>query len=162
MSLCFSCNEEKPKDETMLVPSKNETADMNKSWNQEEQEIINQFVERKGWEMTKTESGLRYLIYKNGVGEKAEPGMSAMIDYTITLLDGSEVYSTEETGPQPFRIERDNVEAGLHEGITYMKVGDKAKMIIPYYLAHGLLGDQLNIPPLASLVFDIRLLGVSN
>ncbi len=159
--LVFSCKEDKPKEETMLVPSRNETADMNKNWNIEEQEIINQFVERKGWDMETSESGLKYLIYKKGTGEKAEPGMRAMVEYSVTLLDGTEVYSSEEVGPQPFLIERDNVESGLHEGITYMKVGDRAKMIIPYYLAHGLLGDQANIPPLASLVFDIRLLGLS-
>ena len=157
----FSCKEDKSEEETMFIPSAEETADMNKNWNLEEQEIINQFVERKGWEMNTTESGLKYLIYKEGNGEKAKTGMRAMVQYSITLLDGTEVYSSEEIGPQPFLIDRDNVEMGLHEGITYMKVGDRAKMIIPYFLAHGLMGDQAEIPPLASLIFDIRLLGLS-
>jgi FKBP-type peptidyl-prolyl cis-trans isomerase FkpA len=159
--LVFSCKEDEPKDETMLIPSRNETAEMNKAWNLEEQELINQFITRKGWEMNTSESGLNYLIYQQGTGEKAKPGMRAMVEYSITLLDGSAVYSTSEIGPQPFLIERDNVEQGIHEGITYMKVGDRAKMIVPYFLAHGLMGDQAEIPPLASLVFDIRLLGLS-
>ena len=157
----FSCQEEPQQPETMLVPSANETADMNKSWNQEEQELIHQFIERKSWDMAQTESGLHYLIYKTGNGEKAEPGMQAMIEYSISLLDGTELYSSKEIGPRPFQIEKDNVEQGLHEGVAYMRVGDRAKMIIPFYLAHGLMGDHGKIPPLASLVFDVRLLGLS-
>jgi FKBP-type peptidyl-prolyl cis-trans isomerase len=158
----FSCKGEEKKDETMIVPSPQETADMNKVWIQEEQEFIDQFVARKNWDMKSSRSGLKYLIYKQGTGDKAEPGMKAMVDYTITLLDGSEVYSTKEIGPQAFQINQDHVEAGIHEGITYMKVGDRAKLIIPPYLAHGLMGDDNKIPPLATLVFDIRLLGLSN
>lgn len=157
----FSCKGDRKVDETMIVPSAQETADMNKVWIQEEKEFIDQFVARKKWNMQSSKSGLKYLIYKEGKGDKAVPGMKAMVEYTITLLDGSEVYSTKETGPQAFHINQDHVEAGVHEGITYMKVGDKAKLIIPPYLAHGLMGDHLKIPPLATLVFDIRLLGLS-
>lgn len=157
----FSCKGEEKKQETMTVPSAQETADMNKVWIEEEQEFIGQFVARKNWEMKSSQSGLKYLIYKKGIGEKAEPGMKAMVDFSITLLDGSEVYSTKESGPQPFHINQDNVEAGIHEGITYMNVGDRAKLILPPHLGHGLMGDQYKIPPLATLVFDIRLLGLS-
>ncbi len=161
LAVLFSCKEEQQKPETILVPSANETADMNKTWNQEEQELIHQFIQRKGWEMKETESGLHYLIYNPGKGEKAEPGMKAMIEYSISLLDGTVLYSSKEIGPKPFHIEKDNVEQGLHEGVTYMRVGDKAKIIVPFYLAHGLMGDHAKIPPLASLVFDVRLLGLS-
>lgn len=161
LAVLFSCKEEQQKPETMLVPSANETADMNKTWNQEEQELIHQFIQRKGWEMKETESGLHYLIYNQGTGEKAEPGMKAMIEYSISLLDGTVLYSSKEIGPKPFQIEKDNIEQGLHEGVTYMRVGDKAKIIVPFYLAHGLMGDHRKIPPLASLVFDVRLLGLS-
>lgn len=161
-AVLFSCNEEQQQPETMLVPSANETADMNKAWNQEEQELIHQFIARKGWDMIETESGLNYLVYKNGTGAQAKPGMKAMVDYSISLLDGTELYTTQTSGPRPFQIDKDNVEQGLHEGITYLRVGDRAKMIIPYYLAHGLMGDHEKIPPLASLVFDIRLLGLSD
>ena len=84
-------------------------------WMNLEQEIFNQFVERNQWEMTTSESGLRYFIYKEGTGDKAEPGMKAMVEYSISLLDGTEVYSSKEIGPQPFRIENSDVEPGLHE-----------------------------------------------
>jgi len=57
LAVLFSCKEEQQKPETILVPSANETADMNKTWNQEEQELIHQFIQRKGWEM-RTDSSI--------------------------------------------------------------------------------------------------------
>ena len=52
----------------------------------------------------------------------------------------------------------DYIESGLHEGISYMKEGDRAKIIIPSYLAHGLIGDLDKMPPLATIIYDIRLI----
>lgn len=157
----LSCDTQQVEVETIQIPTAEETAQMNKEWIEEENLLINQFVERNEWEMTKSESGLRYLIYEKGEGKEAKSGMSAMVSYSISLLDGKEVFTTKEIGPQPFLIERDNIETGIHEAITYLKVGDRAKIIIPPYLAHGLLGDNGKIPPMATLVFDLRLLGVS-
>lgn len=156
-----SCGDTPQKEQEILLPSDNESADMNKVWIKEEHQLINKFIERNGWDVTETGTGLRYLIYEHGTGEQAKPGMRAMISYSISLLDGTECYSTEKYGPQPFMIEHDDVESGLHEGITYMKVGDRAKLIIPSYLAHGLAGDLNKIPTLATIIYDIKLLGVS-
>lgn len=156
-----SCDEAPEKEQEIIVPNDNQSADMNKVWIKEEHQLINKFVERNEWDVIESGSGLRYFIYQEGTGQKAEPGMRAMISYSISLLDGTECYSTEKYGPQPFLIEHDDVESGLHEGITYMKVGDRAKLIIPSYLAHGLAGDLNKIPTLATIIYDIRLLGVS-
>lgn len=150
------------KKDSPQLPSQAESSDMNKIWIKEEHELIDKYIERNEWEVTKTGSGLRYLIYKNGTGESPKPGMRAMIAYDITLLDGTKCYSTDEIGPQPFIIEQDFVESGLHEAITYLKVGDRAKIIIPSYLAHGLAGDQNKIPVLSTVVYDLKLLGISN
>ena len=57
-----------------------------------------------------------------------------------------------------YGIGKDNVESGIHEGITYLRVGDKAKLLIPSYLAHGLVGDKNKIPPRATLVVDLHLI----
>ena len=161
LTVLNSCDDAPEEEQTIVVPNDNQSADMNKVWIQEEHQLINTFIERNGWEVTETGTGLRYLIYEQGTGQQAEPGMRAMISYSISLLDGTECYSTEKYGPQPFLIEHDDVESGLHEGITYMKVGDRAKLIIPSYLAHGLAGDLNKIPTLATIIYDIRLLGVS-
>jgi FKBP-type peptidyl-prolyl cis-trans isomerase len=55
----------------------------------------------------------------------------------------------------------DNVENGLHEAIQYLRVGDKAKIILPSYLAHGLTGDSDKIPPMASVLYDIELVEIT-
>lgn len=126
----------------------------------EESAQIDGYAERKQWQMTTTGTGLRYMIYEKGSGEKAEPGRYATVAYEVSLLDGTVVYSSEQSGTQEFLIGQDNVESGLHEGITYMHTGDKAKFILPSHLAHGIAGDQNKIPPRSSVVYDIHLLGL--
>ena len=120
-----------------------------------ENEQIESFLKRYKWPVTKTGTGLRYYVYEKGEGDSAKVGMFATIDYSITLLSGDTAYSSKETGPQEFLINMDNVESGLHEGIQYMKVGDRAKMILPSYLAHGLIGDSKKIPPRTTIIYDI-------
>ena len=126
----------------------------------EEQRLIDRFIERRQWEMEETGTGLKYMIYQKGAGLLAKPGMRATVEYEITLLDGSLCYSSLEKGPRTFLIGRDNVEAGIHEAVALMHVGDRAKFVIPSYLAHGLSGDQNKIPTKASLVVDLHLIRV--
>ena len=125
---------------------------------QEESRTIDRFIERHEWKMEQTGNGLRYMILEKGPGIKAETGMQATVEYEIRLLDGTLCYSSLEKGPRKFLIGKDNVESGIHEGITLLHVGDKAKFILPSYLAHGLSGDNNKIPPRSSLVVDLKLL----
>ena len=125
-----------------------------------ENEQIEAFVKRYKWDVTKTGTGLRYMIYKEGRGEKAKEGQYATVDFVVTLLNGDTAYSTEKDRPQQFLIGMDNVESGLHEGIQYMRVGDRAKLILPSYLAHGLVGDLNKIPPRSTIIYDIELLAL--
>ena len=57
-------------------------------------------------------------------------------------------------------IDKSDIESGVQEGIKKMRVGDKAKLIIPSHLAHGLTGDMEKIPPLSVIVVDIHLIGL--
>lgn len=132
--------------------------DENRKIARKEDHLIDRFVARRKWDMEVSGTGLRYMIYDKGEGTKAEEGMKATVDYKISLTNGRVCYSSEEKGPRTFTIGHDNVESGIHEGITYMQVGDHAKLVIPSYLAHGLLGDQKEIPPRATLVVDLHLL----
>lgn len=136
--------------------------ELNKSQAQIESEMIDAYVKRHNWNVTETGTGLRYYIYKESEAESenAKEGQVAVVDFVISLLDGTICYSSKDSGPQEFLIGQDNVESGLHEGITFMKKGDKAKLILPSHLAHGLIGDQNKIPPRATIIYDIELLAL--
>ena len=127
----------------------------------QESDEIDQYVKHRGWNnMRSTGTGLRYMIYEHGSGEQATKGKYAFVNYKITLLDGTVCYTSEKNGPKKFLIGQDHVESGLHEGILFMKAGDKAIFILPSHLAHGLMGDNDKIPARSSVVYDIELLSL--
>lgn len=123
----------------------------------EEQQIEN-YIARHNWNMQGTGSGLRYAIYKKGDGVKAKTGQIAVINYSVELITGEEIYSSKMEGTKEFLIGKGGVESGLEEGILLLRVGDHAKFILPSHLGFGLLGDQNKIPPKSTLIYDIELL----
>ncbi|MGQ0829093.1 MAG: FKBP-type peptidyl-prolyl cis-trans isomerase [Bacteroidota bacterium] len=133
----------------------------NKMYVKKESDEIDQYVKNRGLDMITTGTGLRYLITQKGNGAAAKPEQRAKVNYKISLLDGKECYSSDSAGPKEFLIGHDNVESGLHEGIQYMHVGDKAIFILPSHLAHGLIGDESKIPPHASVRYDIELISLN-
>ena len=121
---------------------------------------IDEYIERKGLEVIKTPTGLRYGIYKKGNGEgKIILGQKAVVKYTVSLLNDTVCYTTANELEQ-FTVGKDYVETGLHEGIQYMLKGDKAIIIIPSYLAHGTAGDFKKIPLRSTIVYDIELVDI--
>lgn len=142
--------------------SREQLIEINKAQVEAENKRIDQFVQRRKWEMTETGTGLRIMIYEQGdkTLPKAREGQRARIHADVSLLDGSMVYSTKAVGPQEFTIGMDNVESGLHEGILYMRVGDKAKLVLPPHLAHGLVGDQQAIPGSTTIIYDLELVAL--
>ncbi len=131
---------------------------VNKKLVKSEDEQIEDFITRYGWEMEKTGTGLRYMIYKHGSGPLAAKGQVARVNFTVSLLNGEICYTSDKEGPKEFEIGKGGVVSGLEEGILFMKTGDRAKFIIPSHLAFGLLGDDAKIPAKATLVYDIELL----
>ncbi len=155
--LFFHACGEKPKQQQPSQVVQDPMLRANRQLVKEESQLIDSYIKRKGWEMEKTGTGLRYMIYEKGNGVKAQSGQYAMIDFTVTLLDGTACYSSETTGPQEFRIGQDNVESGLHEALLLMRVGDKGKFILPPHLAHGLIGDMNKIPARSTIIYDVHL-----
>ena len=125
----------------------------------EDQEIVS-LVYRYHWNMSKTATGLRYMIYKNGTGDPAAKNKMVRISYSVRLMNGDLCYSSGPNDPREFKIGHSSVESGLEEGILLMRVGDRAKFIVPSHLAFGLLGDQNKIPQRATLIYDVELLNV--
>lgn len=125
-------------------------------------ERIEAFAERHQWEMSTTETGLWYQIYDHGDGDSVRIGLIANINYTVSLLDGTVCYSSDSTGQKSFVIGHGGVESGLEEAILMMRVGDKARFIMPPHLAHGLPGDNDKIPARSTIVYQVELLNLTD
>ena len=109
----------------------------------------------------KTPSGLRYQMIVEGTGKAAEKGKTVSVHYKGALADGTEFdnsYSRKK--PIEFPLGQGYVIEGWDEGISLLKVGDKARFVIPSYLGYGENGAGGVIPPNATLVFDVELMDV--
>jgi hypothetical protein len=108
-----------------------------------------------------TSSGLKYIVISKGTGKKAETGKTVSVHYIGKLTDGSEFDNSYSRGaPIEFILGAGQVIKGWDEGIGLMNVGDKMKLIIPPDLAYGDKGAGKVIPPNATLIFDVELMGV--
>ncbi len=132
--------------------------DANKAAAEEESLQIDGYVKRRNLAVITTGTGLRYQIYHHGNGEKAEIGKTAVLSYEVSLMNGTVCYSTKTSGFEELKIGNDRAESGLHEGLCYLRIGDKAKIIIPSHLAHGLVGDFNKIPARSTIIYDVELI----
>jgi FKBP-type peptidyl-prolyl cis-trans isomerase len=123
----------------------------------EQQEFLDSIS--KGFE--ETESGLRYKIIQKGDGAKAEKGSGVAVHYKGMLADGTEFDNSYKRGnPIEFPVGTGQVISGWDEGIQLLKVGDKARFVIPSNLGYGSRGAGGVIPPNATLIFDVELMDV--
>ena len=108
-----------------------------------------------------TASGLRYKIIQKGDGKKAEKGKGVSVHYKGQLADGTVFDSSyKRNQPLDFTVGIGQVIAGWDEGICLLQVGDKARLVIPSDLGYGSAGAGGVIPPNATLIFDVELMGV--
>ena len=104
-------------------------------------------------------SGLQYKVLKQGTGATPKATDIVTTHYRGTLLDGTEFDSSYRRN-QPAEFPVDRVIKGWTEALQLMKVGDKWQIYVPSDLAYGPRGAGEDIPPNATLIFDIELLGV--
>ena len=112
-----------------------------------------------------TPSGLKITDTKVGTGATPKPGQICVMHYTGWLYEGGAKgrkfdSSLDRGQPFEFPIGRRQVIAGWDEGVATMKVGGKRTLIIPPELGYGARGAGGVIPPNATLIFDVELLGV--
>jgi FKBP-type peptidyl-prolyl cis-trans isomerase len=98
---------------------------------------------------------------KKGTGAEAVDGKLVTVNYTGWLTDGTKFDSSLDSGqPFQFTLGAGQVIAGWDQGVKGMKVGGKRKLTIPPDLGYGPQGNANVIPPNATLVFEVELLGV--
>jgi FKBP-type peptidyl-prolyl cis-trans isomerase len=116
--------------------------------------------------MPTTPSGLIYTDSEVGSGDEAVSGKSVSVHYTGWLQEpggqkGKKFDSSVDRGqPFGFRLGAGQVIRGWDEGVMGMKIGGKRTLIIPSELGYGARGAGGVIPPNATLIFEVELLGV--
>ena len=119
----------------------------------------------KGKMMHKTASGLQYADDKEGDGESPNPGQTCIMHYSGWIWENNAKgkkfdSSKDRNAPFAFPLGVGRVIKGWDEGVATMKVGGKRKLLIPPELGYGASGRGGVIPPNATLLFEVELLGV--
>lgn len=158
--LIFSCGEEeKPK----KAPNwdQNKSTELHQNLSEQEDIDIQLFLANVDKsKIVESGSGLRFITVKPGTGRAILDQETAAVRYSIKLLDGKKCYETEKGRLDEFKVNHSDIESGILEGIRNMHLGEKARLVFPSHLAHGLIGDMDKIPPLSPLVVDIELVEI--
>ena len=108
-----------------------------------------------------TPSGLTYLITKKGMGRGSKKGDTVVLHYTGMLTNGVKFDSSRDRGePLSFKLGAGQVIKGYDEGLSKLRVGDHAILVIPSKLGYGAQGAGDVIPPDSNLIFLIEVVDV--
>ena len=150
-ALFFSCKPASRNHEPRHEPTADQLVETNRYLVDKDEERIKN---------SRTGTGLWDEIYDTGRGPVVQKGNTVVLDYTLGLLDGTTLYSSQTLGPKEFIAGHGGVEAGLEEAVLMLREGDRAHLILPPWLAYGVPGDHNKIPPRSVIVYDIHLLEV--
>ena len=110
---------------------------------------------------TTTPSGLTYLITKKGTGRQPKAGETVVLHYTGMLTDGVKFDSSRDRDkPFAFKLGAGQVIKGWDEGVSKLRIGDHAILVIPGKLGYGAKGAGDVIPPDATLIFVVEVVDV--
>lgn len=129
---------------------------------QEEQlkDWISKAEAESGNKLQKSETGLRWVVLKEGDGPKPQPTDTVDAHYTGWLVSGDKFDSSVDRGqPLPVRLSGGVIQGWL-EALGTMRVGDKRRLFIPPDLGYGQRGSPPVIPPNAILIFDVEMVGI--
>jgi peptidylprolyl isomerase len=113
-------------------------------------------------QVIETATGLGYVEIQEGTGARPTPGQTVSVHYTGWLKSGQKFDSSRDRSqPLQFQVGRGQVIRGWDEGVGTMRVGGKRKLIIPAHLGYGDRGAGGVIPPGATLVFEVELVGIA-
>ena len=123
-----------------------------------ENEEIQMFVKRYGWDMQRTPTGLYIEVLEPGSGEPYKENDPVDLKYRTFLLSGEMIYCSDSLGEKHFVVNRSEEIDALHEAVQLLRPGAKARLAIPSYLAYGVTGDGDRIQGLQPFMMEIKLL----
>ncbi len=166
LMICFSCgpgeninkNNHSQNKQFNRDTLKNQFIKANKQIVQKESDEMDYYAKSHQMAFVHTKAGIRYFVYQPSVkGDSLTDSTTITMHYKVSLLDGTECYSSKKDGVKTIRIGHEDVESGIHKALLYLKRGDKALILIPSHLAHGLLGDFKKIPPQMPILYDVEI-----
>jgi FKBP-type peptidyl-prolyl cis-trans isomerase len=108
-----------------------------------------------------TSSGLTYMVTRHGTGQQLKAGDTVIVQYTGLLTNGTKFDSSlDRNQPFEFPLGAGRVIKGWDEGVVQLRVGDQATLIIPPQLGYGARGAGGVIPPDATLIFIVEVVGI--
>ena len=140
--------------------TKQDWVEANKILAEKETELIESFINRRHWKMTKCDIGIWIEKTSSTNNKTINKGNKVTYSYSLELLDGTTLSSSDENKPETVIIGSGKIIRGLDYAFRQLKLDEEAKIIIPSHLGYGLLGDQKTIPPRAILYYQIKILTV--
>lgn len=157
----LSMEEFQKKQEAFYEQQRKKEQEMAQEMNMKDGVTIDEYLKKEGIAAQTTPSQLRYVITKEGMGEKASAGKRVLVHYSGYLLDGTKFdASYDRNQPFEFVLGAQQVIPGWDEGIALLNKGAKATLYIPSGLGYGPRGAGGVIPPNAILKFDVELLEI--
>lgn len=130
----------------------------NKAIMRRENEEMQMFIQRYGWDMQRTPTGLYVQILSPGTGDLFQENDRVVLDYRTFLLSGEQVYNADSNGVKVFWVNRSEEIEALHEAALLLRPGAKARLVIPSYLGYGVAGDGDRIQGLQPFMMEVRVL----
>ena len=130
---------------------------------EEEKKSIQDYIADRNLDLERNGTGIYYQIkadtnIQNAI--KVESGDDVKYQYKISLLNGTQLYSSAADRPALLRIDKEDAEIGLHDALKLMSLGDKGLFILPSHRAFGVSGDQNKVPPFTALVYDLEIVDI--
>jgi peptidylprolyl isomerase len=122
---------------------------------------LNKYLTEQKIDVGPIPSGLYFIETQAGKGMKIDSGKWLKIHFKVSLIDGKQIFSSYDRGePLSFEFGKRFDTPGLEEGVSLMKKGGKAKLIVPSSLAFGEMGRGNIVPPYSNILYEIEIVNV--
>jgi len=136
--------------------SPNELIELNKRQHHAEIEYIQTYIDTLKWEMSESNTGIFYKIYSRGSNDTIRTGAEVGIWQKVSTLEIPPFKTSLLEGNKIVHVDNDVSEAGVHQALKMMCMGDSGIFIIPSHLAYGLTGLTNQVQPNTPLLYSIK------